>query len=141
VAAIEFALLLMPLALLMYGATEFGRAIYTYNSLEKTVRDAVRHMSQHGPGEPVIQEEARCLAVYGNTGCSGTPVAPGLATSAVTVCDATLCPSTHSSVSTGLASINLVTVSIQGYTFTSAVSFVMPTLNFNEISATMQGAL
>ena len=61
VAAVEFALLLTPLVLMVFGTTELGRAIYTYNTLDKTVRDAARHLSQHGPGDPVIQTEARCL--------------------------------------------------------------------------------
>ena len=57
VAAVEFGLLITPMVLMLFGATEFGRAIYTYNTLDKTVRDAVRHLSQHGPGDATIQLE------------------------------------------------------------------------------------
>ncbi len=80
VAAVEFALLLTPLVLMVFGTTELGRAIYSYNTLDKTVRDAARHLSQHGPGDTVIATEARCLAVYGSTDCTGSVVAPGLTT-------------------------------------------------------------
>ena len=141
VAAVEFALLLTPMILMMFGATEFGRAIYTYNTLDKTVRDAVRHLSQHGPGDAVIQAEARCLAVYGNTNCAGNAIAPGLTTGAVSLCDAMSCPGSHAAQPTGSGAVNLVTVTITGYSYNSLVEFVMPDLNFNNISATMRAQL
>jgi Flp pilus assembly protein TadG len=141
VAAVEFGLLLTPMVLMMFGATEFGRAIYTYNTLDKTVRDAVRHLSQNGPGDTVIQNEARCLAVHGNTTCSGAAIAPGLTVGAVTVCDALNCIGTHAAQATGSGVVNLVTVSINGYAYTSLVTLVMPSLNFNNISATMRAQL
>jgi len=141
VAAVEFALLLTPMILLMFGATEFGRAIYTYNTLDKTVRDAVRHLSQHGPGDAAIQAGARCLAVYGNTACTGNAIAPGLTTGAVNLCDAISCAGTHAAQATGSGAVNLVTVTISGYSYNSLVEFVMPDLNFNNISATMRAQL
>lgn len=141
VAAVEFALLLTPLVLMLFGATEFGRAIYTYNTLDKSVRDAVRHLSQNGPGEAVIQGQARCLAVFGNLGCTGSPIAPGLTTAAVTLCDAVACAGTHAAQPTGSGAVNLVSVSINAYSYNSLVEFVMPDLNFNSISATMRAQL
>ncbi len=141
VAAVEFGLLLTPLILMIFGTTELGRAIYSYNTLDKTVRDASRHLSQHGPGDAIIAAEARCLAVHGTTDCSGSPVAPGLTTSMVTICDASLCPSTHANQLTGLGSINLVTVGIQNYAFDSVVEFVIPNMTFNNISTTLRAQL
>jgi Flp pilus assembly protein TadG len=141
VAAVEFALLLTPMIVMMFGATEFGRAIYTYNTLDKTVRDAVRHLSQHGPGDATIQAEARCLAVFGNTTCAGNAIAPGLAIGSVTLCDSLSCPGTHAAQATGSGVVNLVTVSIVDYAYSSLVQFVMPSLNFNNISATMRAQL
>ncbi|MGM9486092.1 TadE/TadG family type IV pilus assembly protein [Ideonella sp. YS5] len=141
VAAVEFALVLPVLLALAFGASELGRAIYTYNALDKTVRDAARHLSQHGPGDTAIQAEATCLAVYGDTDCSGTPVAPGLTSSMVVLCDAVSCPSTHLSQATGAGVINLVSVSIQGYEFFSAVTYVIPDLDFNQITALMRAQL
>nr|WP_114971954.1 TadE/TadG family type IV pilus assembly protein [Rhodoferax ferrireducens] len=141
VAAVEFALLLTPLILMIFGTTELGRAIYSYNTLDKTVRDASRHLSQHGPGDAIIAAEARCLAVHGTTDCSGSPLAPGLTTAMVTICDASLCPITHANQLTGLGSINLVTVSIQNYAFDSVVEFVIPDMTFNNISTTLRAQL
>lgn len=141
VAAVEFALLLMPMVLMAFGASEYGRAIYTYNTLDKTVRDAARHLSQHGPGDAAIQAEARCLAVYGNTGCTGTALAPGLTIAAVALCDAQSCPGTHAAQATGSGAANLVSAAINNYAYTSMVEFVMPSLNFNSISSTMRAQL
>jgi Flp pilus assembly protein TadG len=140
-AAIEFAFLLPVLLLMIFGTTEIGRAIYTYNTLDKTVRDAARHVSQYGPGDATIAAEARCLAVHGNTDCSGSALAPGLTTGAVTICDAAACPGTHAAQPTGLGQVNLVTVTISGYDFDSVVEFVIPDLEFGAISATMRGHL
>jgi len=141
VAAIEFAIVLPLLLSLAFGATELGRAIYTYNTLDKTVRDAARHLSQHGPGDTQIQAEATCLAIYGNADCEGTAVAPGLTSSMVVLCDAISCPSTHLSQPTGAGVINLVSASIQGYEFYSAVTYVIPDLDFNQITVVMRAQL
>lgn len=141
VAAVELGFLLTPLVLMIFGTTELGRAIYSYNTLSKTVRDAARHLSQHGPGDTVIAAEARCLAVYGSTDCTGTRVAPGLTTAMVALCDASLCVGTHANQPTGLGSVNLVTVGIQGYTYNSVIQFVVPNMTFNNISATLRAQL
>ena len=141
VAAVELGLLMTPMILVMFGATEFGRAIYTYNTLDKTVRDAARHLSQHGPGDTVIQNEARCLAVHGNTTCSGPALAPGLTVGAITLCDAQSCPGSHAAQGTGSGVINLVSVTVVNYAYSSVVQLVMPNLNFNNISATMRAQL
>ncbi|WP_280155679.1 TadE/TadG family type IV pilus assembly protein [Piscinibacter sp. XHJ-5] len=145
VAAVELALLLMPLVLITFGATEIGRAIYTYNTLDKTVRDATRYLSQHGSGDVTVQNQAACLAVYGNTTCTAPALAPGLTVSNVSVCDPVACPATHQGVATGLGTVNLVSISIgapaTAYTFSSLVSFVFPSLNFNSISCTMRAQL
>lgn len=141
VAAVELALLLAPMLVLLFGVTELGRALYTYNTLGKTVRDAARHLSQHGPGDPLIAAEVRCLAVHGNPDCGGATLAPGLSTAQIRLCDAILCPSTHAGRSTGLGVINLVTVSVVDYTWSSAVQWVVPDLRFNAVSVTLRAQL
>jgi Flp pilus assembly protein TadG len=141
VAAVELAVLMIPLMFMIFGSTEFGRAIYQYNTLVKSTRDAVRYLSTQAPGDAADVTIAKCLAVYGTTDCTGTELAPGLTVDMVTVCDATLCPSTHQSVSTGTGTINLVTVYIGQTTpfpFEGIVPFVNATFNFNTISATMR---
>jgi hypothetical protein len=143
VAAVEFGLLLIPLILMLFGTTELGRAIYSYNTLDKTVRDAARHLSQNAAGNTTIATEAKCLAVYGSTDCSGSPVVPDLTTGMVSICDASLpsCLLTHATSIAGVGSVHLVTVSIQNYPYNSVVDFLIPDMNFNNISVTMRGPL
>lgn len=138
VVAVEFGLLLIPLVLLAFGITEYGRALYQYNALGKAVRSAVRHLSEHAPGDATAKVMAECLAVYATADCSGAPVVSGLATSMVSVCDASNCPSNHANQSTGFGSVNLVTVTISGFPFVSLVPMVLPNITFGPISATMR---
>ena len=42
---------MIPLTVLAFGITEYGRAIFQYNTLVKSVRDASRYVSQHAPGD------------------------------------------------------------------------------------------
>lgn len=143
-AAIELALLTMPMAGLSFGITEFGRALHQYNTVAKNVRDAARYQSTVAPGNtaPASTLPGRCLALTGSTAnnattCSGTPLLPGLALAQVTVCDRVLCPGTHNVQPTTMGVVNLVTVTITGYPFTSMVPFAMPSIAFGPISATM----
>jgi len=146
VAAVEFGLLLIPMVTLAFGITEYGRAMYQYNSIAKATRDAARYMSMYAPGDPSATTEARCLARFGNIACSGTPLIPGLTAQNVTVTvkDSSTNPSTHAlqpisgggSV-TGVA--NLVTVEVTGFQFVSLVSFVVPNITFGPIGTTMFG--
>lgn len=142
VAAIELAFLLPLLLAMTFGTVELGRAVYTYNTLAKTVRDAARHLSQHGPGDPDVAAQARCLAVYGITNCTGseTPVAPGLTTAAIQICDALSCAD-HAAQPTGLGVVSLVSVTVSGYSYNSIIELVVPSMTFNNISATLRGQL
>ena len=129
VAAVEFALVLIPMLLLAFGVVEYGRALYQYNALVKTVRDGVRLLSQNNPADESyadIQAAAECLVVYGKTGCTGAdrPLVPGLTVGQVRICDRVHyadCPgavqSDYLNVETGLGVINLVEVRVTGYTF------------------------
>ena len=142
VAAVELALTMIPLLVLTFGVTEYGRAIYTYNAIDKASRDAARYLTAPTPGSVDPNADARNMVVYGNAQGTGSPLAPGLRTGMVDICDAAACPVTHAAVPTGSGSVNLVTVSINGYVYTSIVTFVAPaTLNFNDISVTMRGNL
>lgn len=133
VAAVELAIVLVPLLLLGFGITEFGRAMYTYNTLTKSVRDAARYLTRQTPGDAVAHGVAKCLAVHGNESCTGAVLAPGLSTGLVQVAEGT--------VTTGTGTINTVTVAISGYPYNSVVEFVMPDLTFGNISITMRSQL
>ena len=143
-AAIELALLTLPLAGLSFGITEFGRALHQYNTVAKNVRDAARYQSTVAPGNtaPATTLPGRCMALSGSTAnsggaCSGTALLPGLTLGMITVCDRVLCAGTHNVQPTALGVVNLVTVTVTGYPFTSMVPFAMPSIAFGPISATM----
>ncbi|CAI08213.1 hypothetical protein, similarity to Flp pilus assembly protein TadG [Aromatoleum aromaticum EbN1] len=142
VVAVEFAFLLIPLVMLGFGITEFGRAIYSYNTLAKAVRDAARHLTAKTPGDPVEHAIAKCMAVHGNPDCNGPALAPDLKTSMVQTCDTILsCPGVENTVTTGTGMINTVTVRISGYPYNSVVEYVMPDITFNNIAVTMRSQL
>lgn len=142
VAAVEFGILLIPLVMLGFGITEFGRAIYSYNTLAKAVRDAARHLTSKTPGDPVEHTIAKCLAVHGSPDCSGAALAPGLNTGMVQTCDTILsCTGVENTVTTGTGTINTVTVRISGYPYNSVVEYVMPDITFNNIAVTMRSQL
>jgi Flp pilus assembly protein TadG len=66
VALVEFALILPFLLLLSITAVELGRAIWQYDALTKSVRDAARYLSLQTPGDATRMTRARNLVVYGN---------------------------------------------------------------------------
>lgn len=142
VAAVEFGILLIPLVMLAFGITEFGRAIYSYNTLAKSVRNAARYMTSKTPGDPSEHAAAKCLAVFGSPTCSGPVLAPGLNTSMVQTCDTILpCSGVTNTILTGTGTINTVTVMITGYPYNSFVEYVMPDITFGDIAVTMRSQL
>ena len=142
VAAVELGITMIPLLILTFGVTEYGRAIYTYNAIDKSARDGVRYLTAPISGSLDPEADARNLVVYGNVQGTGAALAPGLTTGMVNICNATSCPGTHAGVATGSGVVNLVTVSIAGYVYNSIVTYVAPaTLNFNTISVTMRANL
>jgi Flp pilus assembly protein TadG len=144
VAAVELALLAVPLVAMLFGITELGRAAYSYDTLSKAARTAARYLSAHNAGDLTAITQAKCLAVYGTLDCSGTELAPGLTTAMVDVCDATdasLCPGqTHASAPScygGSCSgvVNLVTVRITAYPFQSLATYFVPDMNFGSTAS------
>jgi Flp pilus assembly protein TadG len=159
VAAVEFAFVLVPLLAVGFGVTEFGRAMYEYNTVAKATRDAARYLSTHAAGATAIDSannilthtNATCIAVYGNKSCTGAKLLPQLNTSSVQICDAlttTAASCTGKSfqnVATGTGVVNLVSVTIAGYTFQSYVNGAIagvtlgtPNITFSAMSTTMR---
>lgn len=138
---VEFALLLIPLLLVTFGVAEYSRALYQYNTLVKTVRDSARYISQHNPADAasyaLALNDARCLAVHGNTGCTGPSLAPGLTAGMVGITSTT-------TTTTAGTSITLVEVRITGYAFDFVFNPLRftgdtaDTILFNDIHATMR---
>lgn len=146
VALVEFALVLPLLLVMTFIVTEFGRAIYQYHLLTKSVRDAARYLSTQAPGTGGTA--ARNLVVYGNTTGTGSPLATGLTTSNV---QAPIWGSTGTA-----PVINTVTIRIcgagaspppagcTGYSFhsifTTAFGLSFGTVGFSNIEATMRSS-
>ena len=138
----ELALTMVPMLIITFGVTEYGRAIYTYTAIDKGARDAARYLTAPPATSADPINDARNLVRYGNVAGTGPLLAPGLTAGMVNICDATSCPGTHASQPTGTGTIDLVTVSINGYVYNSIVTYVAPaTLNFNNISVTMRADL
>ena len=129
---------------MLFGTTELGRAIYSYNTLDKTVRDAARHLSQHGPGDATIAGRSALPGGARQRRIAPAPaLAPGLTTSSVVLLRrASAAPRTHANQPTGLGVDQPRSPSsIQGYAYNSVVEFVIPNLTFNNISVTMRAQL
>ena len=145
-AIVEFALLLVPMLILCFGVAEYGRAIYHYNTVVKSVRSAVRVLSQHNPSDASYDArvtQAKCLAVYGNNECTGSPLAPGLDVSNVKVCDRVAwgacsgaVQSDYNNVSTGLGTIILGrTPAMSSTEVISRLSTILPSRGSRSIAS------
>ena len=138
-ALIELALITPLLLLLALITTEFGRAMYEYNAVVKSTRDAVRYLSVQTQGTHIA--EARNLMVYGNTAGTGAPLARGLSLANVPVGS---CCTWQTAGANPI--ITTVTVRISSYTFHSMFPSVMGVvfadangnIVFSDITATMR---
>ena len=143
VALVEFALILPLLLVLTLITTEFGRALYQYNTIAKSLRDAVRYLSTQDPSiattEPGKITIAKNLVVYGSPSNTGSPLVIGLSISHV--------PTPTWDFEGSAPAINAVTIQVTGYKFrpllTSVFGVVFGDANgdipFGDISATMRG--
>ena len=151
VAIVEFALVLPFLLLLTFITTEFGRAIWEYNTLTKSARDAARYLSTQPVDDATAIAKARNLMVFGKLTAtdSDTPLALGLTLANVPVdpvdpADAccTWQEVTSTPVNGSAPLIKIVTVRISGYTFNSIFNSVLGlpfgALTFPNITATMR---
>ena len=131
-AIVEFALILPLLLLLTMITTEFGRAIYQYNTIVKSLRNATRYLSLQTPNTKIT--EAKNLVVFGNIAGTGPALVPGLTLAQVAT------PTWQTIGSAPL--INTVKITVTGYTFRSMVTSVFGVTFgdklFADISATMR---
>lgn len=139
---VEFALLLTPLLILAFGITEFGRAMYQYNAIAKSVRDGARHLSQYAPGDNASKNQARALIVCGKLACGpdDNPLVPGMTVSHVSISDR-LSDENYNLQSTGRGTVNLVRVEVNGFTFQSMAPAFVPNVTFAPIHVTMMQVL
>jgi hypothetical protein len=121
--------------------------MFVYDQLAKAARDGARYMSFFDPtvpGEyPTAAVKNRML--YGSVSVppDGNTIVPGLSAGMISICDrvdASACPGeSFREVATGSGAINLVKVTISGYTFAPIFPGVskLTTFIFEPISATM----
>lgn len=150
VALIELAITLPLLLAIFFAVTEFGRAIYTYNTLAKATRDASRYLTTKTAGDTSAWETARNLVVYGTPSAGTTPLVPALAASMVAICDASIAACESNKNQGGNPLINTVTVAVTGYQFTPIMDLLaftrfytegnsgITSITFGDISVTMR---
>ncbi|WP_322272953.1 TadE/TadG family type IV pilus assembly protein [Hydrogenophaga sp.] len=148
-AAVEMAIIIVPMVTLCFGITELGRALYQYNGLVKATRGAARYLSQQNLASPAagqtadgIRTNARSLALCGAFDCaSRPPLVTNLTIAMISVCDPVSCAATHANVSTGEGTTSLVSVVIGSgdnrFAFTSLVPLIIPSINFGPVGITM----
>ena len=137
-AIVEFVLMVPLLLVLTMITTEFGRAIYQYNLIVKSLHNAARYLSVQTPNTQIAA--TKNLVVYGNIGGTGTALVPGLSISNVNL-DAASWQLTGS-----YPLIRTVTVTVSGFTFHSLYSSVFGVtfttlggnISYGPISATMR---
>lgn len=136
-ALVEFALILPLLLILTFVTTEYSRALFQYNILTKSVRDAARYLSVYNPGDVTKFPIAKNLVVYGNPAGTGSPLVIGLTT--------TLVPNPVWQTAGTAPVINTVTIRVTGYVFrplfASAFNVNFGNLAYADISATMRAPL
>ncbi|CAG4882903.1 Flp pilus assembly protein TadG [Georgfuchsia toluolica] len=137
-AIVEFALVLPLLLLLTMITTEFGRAIYQYNTIVKSVRQATRYLSLQTPTTKTT--EAQNLVKFGNlTGTPSVPLVLGIDGTTVSIT-----PTWQLQGSDPV--INTVTITVSGYKFRPLFASVFGVtfsdgngdISFGNISATMR---
>ena len=136
VASVEFTILMAFLYIpLVLGTVEIARVFYQYNTLAKSVRESVKYISLSSATAPGYNTEvgyAKCLAAFGNIGCTGYPIVPSLTTAKITI-------ATTDAGSAGTVAIKLVTVTVTGYQLGYVSNFFSGgSKAFNDISATMR---
>lgn len=122
-AAVELALLTIPLIMMVLAAAEFARGIYHYNVIVKATRDAARLLSGFDPtvAADYPATAARNRVRYGPQGVGGELLVPGITDAMIQICnrvDSTSCPGINfANYDTGAGTINLVRVQVVGYSY------------------------
>ncbi len=148
-AAVEMAIVAIPLMLMVVAALEFGRAMVTYNSLVKATRDAARHLSGFDPntGVDYPMTLATNRVLYGTDAPQASPQIEGLTAAMVRICDRAhnngCRAGSFGLVSTATGQMALVRVEIVGYVFQPIFPgfHIMGTVTFEPIGTTLRQVL
>ena len=144
VAAVELALIMVPMLVLAFGIVEIGRALNYYNGVVKATRTAARYLTTKDLNDSSTTRAAaitaaRNLAVCGLvSGCTAAnQLIPGLTTPSTQVV-----VTTTNDVPIGAGSISVVTVTIGGtgnaaVTFQSFLPYSITSFVFSPVKITM----
>lgn len=144
VAAVELALIMVPMLVLAFGIVEIGRALNYYNGVVKATRTAARYLTTKdlngtSPTRAAAIAAAQNLAVCGlMSGCNSTnQLIPGLTNPSSQVA-----VTTTNDVPTGVGTVNLVTVTIGGggnaaVTFQSFLPYSITNFVYSPVKITM----
>lgn len=154
VAAVELALIMVPMLVLCFGIVEVGRALNYYNGLVKATRGAARYLTAKDLNSLVsgmeynydisnsndpyfVVRDAMELAVCGKlpdkakAACAESDrLVLGFSESRMTV-------KTNNNVVTEAGSVSLVTVTISGVSFTSFLPYAIASFTYSPIKLTM----
>ena len=143
-AAVEFTILMaFVFAPMVLGTIEIGRVFFEYNNLAKSVRNGAKYISLFSPTQPSYDTQvskAKCLAAFGNMGCTGNPIVPGLTVAKIFIgTDGNGAPLAAGSA--GTVAIKLISVTAKGYQLGYITNFFGGgSKMFNDISVTMRQA-
>lgn len=130
-AAMELAIALPVLLLLLMVTAEVGRLLSQYDTLTKSVRNGARYLASNALGgttgvvaiTPQVQTQTQNLVVSGNVNGSGSALLPNFVAANVTV---TTVDSTHVSVTAAYAYQPLLGATLPNFGIGSPTSFSFP---------------
>jgi Flp pilus assembly protein TadG len=115
---VEFALVTLVFFILVFGITEFGRALWTWNTIVQATRAGARYAVVETPTSDDMQIKKVVAYNDPNANSSSTPVVPGLTETNVIVNYL----NNDGSVASNKNVADLIAVSVTGYQF----SFLVP---------------
>jgi hypothetical protein len=115
-AAIEFAIVAIPLITLCFAGLECSLALQRFQALQFSVAAAVRYLSLSQPGDSSAMLTAQCLAITGTPNvslnqCTDAPIVPGAKLFNAEVCDVAQCSHPQQMILADGTHLNLVSVS------------------------------
>ena len=137
VAAVELALIMVPMLILCFGIVEVGRALYYYDGLVKATRGAARYLTQQNLNDTASYNAAvaiaKSLAICGKKSCAASD--PKLVLGLDNPSQVTV--TSYPTVLTGAGSASLVSVNIASVNFTSFLPYGIASFTFAPIKITM----
>jgi len=120
---VEFALITVLFLMLLFGITEFSRALWTWNAIVHATREGARYAVVQAPTS-TDAEIIKYVVYHDPAGtASSAPVVPGLSESNVTVTYLKYDGTTVGSTVSAKTGADVIQVRIVGYTFNFLVPF------------------